>query len=51
MQKEAGKPFLLNYSVLSIISAITFVAVVFYFYGPQATFIFLLEAIFSVIYL
>ena len=51
MQKEAGKPVFLNYSVLSIISAFAFTVGVFYIYGPQAIVIFLIVAIFSIVYL
>ena len=51
MQKEEGKPFFLNYAVLSIAGAIGFSLLVLYFYNLKATIFFILEALFSIIYL
>lgn len=42
MQRDdEKKPFYLNYAVLSIAEALAFTAVIYYFYGLQATILFL----------
>ena len=51
MEKEAGKPFLLNYCVLSIAAAIGFTSLIFAYYPIQAAILFVIEAYYSIFYL
>jgi len=48
---EENKPFYLNYAVLSVVEAIAFTCLVYYFWNLQATLLFLAEAIYSIVYL
>jgi len=41
----------LNYAVLSVVEAIAFTCLVYYFWNLQATLLFLAEAIYSIVYL
>jgi alkane 1-monooxygenase len=51
MEKEAGKSFFTNYSVLSVVGAIAFTLLVHSVYGGRVTAFFLFEALFSIVYL
>ena len=52
MQRDIDhKPFYLNYAVLSVAGGIAFTGLIFYFYNIQATVLFLIEALFSIVYL
>lgn len=52
MQKyEENKPFYLNYAVLSVAASIAFTMGVYCYFGTQATILFLVEALGSIIYL
>ena len=51
IEKNRGKALYLNGAVLSIISSIVFIAVVYKFYGLQAMFMFMLYACGSIFYL
>jgi alkane 1-monooxygenase len=51
MERESGKSFLINYAVLSIVSAILFTALIFFVYGVQGGVLFVLEALGSIFYL
>ena len=52
MQKyEENKPFYLNYAVLSVAASIAFTIGVYCYFGTQATILFLVEALGSIIYL
>lgn len=51
MEKELGKPFYLNYSVLSVLGNILFLGLMFKIYGVQGGVCFLVMAIGSVIFL
>ena len=52
MQRDdEKKPFYLNYAVLSVVEAIVFPCLVYYFWNMQAAVLFLVEAIYSIVYL
>lgn len=52
MQKdEEKKPFYLNIAVLSIASAIVFISVICYFFGPLATIFFIGAELFAITFL
>jgi hypothetical protein len=51
MQKELNKPIYANYAVLSVLGAIAFTLLIYFFYGPKVTLFFLCEALFSIVYL
>lgn len=51
MQKEAGKPFYLNYSVLSVTASIAWTSLMFYAYGLQGGIIFIILAFGAIFYL
>lgn len=51
MEKDKNKPFWLNNAILSVLGAVAFTALIFYFYNFQTLILFLIEATFSIVYL
>lgn len=51
MEKEAGKTFFTNYSVLSVVGAFAFTFFIHSAFGGRVTLFFLFEALFSIAYL